>query len=49
MYMRHASITATMIYAHHVPKYDAAHALTRLVNGEADAPAELVSAGPVSF
>lgn len=30
-YMGHASISTTMIYAHHVPKHDAADALTGLV------------------
>lgn len=30
-YMGHANIATTMIYAHHVPKHDAADALTRLV------------------
>ena len=37
-YMGHASISTTMIYAHHVPKHNAADALTRLVaSGSADA------------
>lgn len=45
--MGHASIGTTMIYAHHVPKRDAADALTRLLdldalpdggNPEANAP-----------
>jgi integrase len=31
-YMGHANISTTMIYAHHVPKRDAASALTRLVD-----------------
>ena len=30
-FMGHAHISTTMIYAHHVPKHDAADALTRLV------------------
>jgi integrase len=33
-YMGHANISTTMIYAHHVPKHDAADALTRLVDRE---------------
>jgi integrase len=33
-YMGHANISTTMIYAHHVPKHDAADALTALVNAD---------------
>lgn len=32
-YMGHANISTTMIYAHHIPKHDAADALTELVSG----------------
>jgi len=31
-YMGYANISTTMIYAHHVPKHNAADALTRLVD-----------------
>ncbi len=35
-YMGHANIATTMIYAHHVPKHDAADALTSLVGRDTD-------------
>jgi integrase len=37
-YMGHANVTTTMIYAHHVPKRDAADALTRLLTPETTCP-----------
>jgi integrase len=33
-YMGHADVSTTMIYAHHVPKRNAADALTRFVEAE---------------
>ena len=42
--MGHASITTTEIYAHHIPKHQAASALTRLVETET-AGAEALSVG----
>jgi integrase len=42
-YMGHAHIQTTMIYAHHVPKHDAANALTALV-GSASSPTVAVAA-----
>ena len=41
--MGHANVSTTMIYAHHVPKHNAAEALTRLVassDGAEDPAAE---------
>jgi integrase len=37
-YMGHANIQTTMIYAHHVPKHDAANALTALVSSAIASP-----------
>jgi integrase len=37
-YMGHANITTTMIYAHHVPKRDAAAALSELISKESPSP-----------
>ncbi len=39
-YMGHANINTTMIYAHHVPKQDAAKALTRLIGSSVPLDAE---------
>lgn len=37
-YMGHASIQTTEIYAHHVPKHNAAEALNRLVSSQPAPP-----------
>jgi integrase len=37
-YMGHANISTTMIYAHHVPKHNAAAALSQLVSSESPSP-----------
>jgi hypothetical protein len=42
--MGHASITTTEIYTHHIPKHNAADALTRLVSSESEPAAELIRA-----
>jgi integrase len=52
-HMGHADVSTTMIYAHHVPKRNAAHALTRFVeaesgNGVATGGSALSGAKPLS-
>jgi len=37
-YMGHADISTTMVYAHHIPKHDAADALTRLIGSGMQQP-----------
>lgn len=45
-YMGHANINTTMIYAHHVPKRDAAEALTRMLAQEVEDDAPRVALLP---